>query len=68
MGKIGEIGVGKEDDPQPITLRFIECITARDLQGLKGLMTENHRFVDICEELHNGRDLNVDNWERFFKL
>ncbi|MHA1966311.1 MAG: hypothetical protein ACW964_00790 [Candidatus Hodarchaeales archaeon] len=43
-------------DPKYIALKFNECINSQDLNSLVNLMTEDHCFIDILEELHEGRE------------
>jgi ketosteroid isomerase-like protein len=50
-----------------VALRFNEMINTRDLQGLAELMTEDHTFIDIPGEVHEGRDQMVLGWFDFFK-
>jgi len=50
-----------------IALRFNERINTRDLTGLGEMMTEDHVFVDIPGEIHEGRALMVSGWFDFFK-
>lgn len=55
-------------DPKYIALKFNECINSQDIKGLVNLMTEDHSFIDISEELHQGRDEMQKGWEEFFNL
>ena len=50
-----------------IALRFNERINAQDLTGLSEMMTEDHVFIDIPGEVHEGRDMMVSGWFTFFK-
>ncbi|MFW9975043.1 MAG: nuclear transport factor 2 family protein [Candidatus Thorarchaeota archaeon] len=50
-----------------IALRFNERINARDLTGLGEMMTEDHVFIDIPGEVHEGRSVMVPGWFDFFK-
>lgn len=50
-----------------IALKFNERINARDLTGLAELMTEDHTFIDIPGEVHEGRDTMILGWFNFFK-
>lgn len=50
-----------------IALRFNERINARDLTGLGEMMTEDHVFIDIPGEVHEGRSPMVLGWFDFFK-
>ncbi len=51
-----------------IALRFNERINARDLTGLGEMMTEDHVFIDIPGEVHEGRSMMVSGWFDFFRL
>lgn len=48
-------------------LRFNERINARDLSGLAALMTEDHTFIDIPGEVHEGREKMTLGWFDFFR-
>jgi ketosteroid isomerase-like protein len=50
-----------------VALRFNEMINARNLTGLAELMTEDHTFIDIPGEVHEGRDRMITGWFDFFK-
>jgi ketosteroid isomerase-like protein len=58
------------DDLQLIStaLKFNERINTRDLTGLGEMMTEDHVFIDIPGEVHNGRPMMVSGWFDFFRL
>ena len=56
-----------ERDMISAALQFNERINARDLTGLGELMTENHVFIDISEEKHEGRERMISGWFDFFK-
>ena len=45
---------------------FNERINARDLEGLIGLMTDEHCFVDTDGNAVVGRDACADAWRGFF--
>jgi ketosteroid isomerase-like protein len=49
-----------------VALRFNERINARDLTGLGELMTEDHTFIDIPGEVHEGRNRMITGWFEFF--
>ena len=51
-----------------IALRFNERINTRNLTGLGELMTEDHVFIDIPGEVHQGRQMMVSGWFDFFRL
>ncbi|MFX1565578.1 MAG: nuclear transport factor 2 family protein [Promethearchaeota archaeon] len=50
-----------------VALRFNERINARDLTGLGELMTEDHVFIDISGEVHEGRERMIVGWFDFFR-
>ena len=54
-------------DPLSIAIRFNDCINRRDLGGLVGLMTSNHRFVDSAGNQTTGRDQMREAWKQFFE-
>ena len=57
----------KDTDLISVVLRFNERINARNLTGLGEMMTEDHVFIDIPGEVHEGRPLMVSGWFDFFK-
>jgi ketosteroid isomerase-like protein len=57
----------RDTDLISVALRFNERINARDLTGLGEMMTEDHVFIDIPGEVHEGRPLMVSGWFDFFK-
>jgi ketosteroid isomerase-like protein len=58
----------KDTDLISIALKFNERINARDLTGLGEMMTEDHVFIDIPGEVHEGRPMMVSGWFDFFRL
>ena len=50
-----------------IALRFNEMINTRNLTGLAELMTEDHTFIDIPGEIHEGRNRMITGWFDFFR-
>jgi ketosteroid isomerase-like protein len=50
-----------------VALRFNERINIRDLTGLGELMTEDHVFIDIPGEVHEGRERMIVGWFDFFR-
>jgi uncharacterized protein (TIGR02246 family) len=60
------IGLKKELELISIALRFNEAINARDLTELGELMTEDHVFIDIPGEVHEGRERMLTGWFEFF--
>ncbi len=57
----------KDSELISVTLRFNERINARDLTGLEEMMTDDHVFIDIPGEVHEGRSVMVSGWFDFFK-
>lgn len=57
----------EESDLISIVLRFNERINARDLTGLGEMMTEDHVFIDIPGEVHEGKAVMIAGWFDFFK-
>jgi predicted SnoaL-like aldol condensation-catalyzing enzyme len=53
-------------DPKLTALLFNEQINNRDLQGLAGLMTENHTLIVRGGEMVKGREANTRCWNLFF--
>ena len=49
-----------------LVLKFNERINARDLSGLGELMSEDHVFIDIPGEVHEGRERMIVGWFEFF--
>jgi len=54
-------------DPQAIALRFNDCITARDVDGLATLMTDDHQFVDTEQQVVSGKDACIEAWRGFLE-
>jgi ketosteroid isomerase-like protein len=55
-----------EAEPALVVRRFNEFINQRDLDGLTGLMSEGHTFVDSTGAAVNGRPACADAWQGFF--
>jgi hypothetical protein len=53
-------------DPKLVALLFNECITHRNLEGLAGLMTEDHAFIDRVGKVSTPKELMVKGWKDFF--
>lgn len=53
-------------DIMMVALNFNVRINRRDLEGLVELMTEDHRFIDIPGEVHEGKDVMKKGWREFF--
>ncbi len=61
---------GTEMKPQElisIALKFNEKINEQDLEGLAGLMTEDHTFVDSDNNATKGKKTTMRGWKEFFK-
>lgn len=54
-------------DPKRTALQFNEYINQQDLNGLTGLMTEAHTFIDRKGDTVKGRDAMRKGWADFFK-
>ena len=52
--------------PLAAVVSFIDCINCGDLDGLGGLMSEDHRLVVLDEPPVVGRDANLDAWNGYF--
>lgn len=52
--------------PLAAVLSFIDCINRSDLQGLGGLMHDDHRLVVLDEPPLVGRDASVVAWKGYF--
>ena len=50
-----------------IALEFNEKINQRDLEGLAGLMTDDHTFIDNSGEITKGKDVMKEGWKEFFE-
>ena len=55
-------------DPSPIqTVRaFNACINARDVEGIRRLMTADYTFIDSAGTAEAGLDAGVASWRGFF--
>lgn len=53
-------------DVMMVALKFNEKINARDLTGLVKLMTNDHVFIDIPGEIHEGKEMMKKGWRDFF--
>jgi len=54
--------------PVEIVLSFIDRINAHDVEGLRALMAEDHRFLDAEATEIRGAEAMRDAWERYFAL
>ncbi len=55
-------------NPIAVTQAFIDQINERDVEGLTGLMSDDHVFIDMDNGRSQGRDAMRANWEGYFKL
>jgi hypothetical protein len=53
-------------NPERIALAFNDCINQQDLEGLAGLMRENHPYIDSENEVCTGKGVMIQAWVRFF--
>ncbi|GAA0913841.1 nuclear transport factor 2 family protein [Virgisporangium aurantiacum] len=53
-------------DPALVVRRFNDFISDRDLDGLTGMMTDDHLFVDTTGATVAGRAACADAWQGFF--
>ncbi len=53
-------------DTMMAALRFNEKINRRDLEGLVGLMTEDHTFIDKPGKVSKGKNVMKEGWRTFF--
>ena len=54
-------------DPKLTALQFNECINRQDIDGLSGLMTEGHTFIDRQDHVDRGKETMTAGWIGFFK-
>ncbi|TFF67976.1 nuclear transport factor 2 family protein [Candidatus Thorarchaeota archaeon] len=47
--------------------RFNQCITEKDLDTLRSLMTEGHRFIDASGDVVEGKKEMTEAWRDFFR-
>ena len=52
--------------PLAAVVGFIDCVNRGDLEGLAGLLHEDHRLVVLDETPVVGRDANVEAWRGYF--
>lgn len=53
-------------DPKLIVLQFNESINNQDIDSLSKLMAQNYTFIDSSNEVHSGKERNVNGWIEFF--
>lgn len=54
-------------DPKLTALLFNEYINNQDINGLSGLMTDGHTFIDRDGGVHAGKESMTNGWIEFFK-
>ena len=54
--------------PLTVAMRFVERINAHDVDGLCGLMTGDHRFIDSLGTVVSGREALRDGWAGYFAM
>jgi ketosteroid isomerase-like protein len=55
------------DDSIAIVARFNQCVSARDIEGLSALMTDDHVFIDSANNVVRGKEAVVAAWMDFFR-
>jgi ketosteroid isomerase-like protein len=54
--------------PIDIARRFVDRINAKDIEGLIGLTSEDHQFVDSTGARYAGRDRMREGWGQYFRM
>ena len=54
------------DGASAVVVSFNDCITARDLDGLAGLMSDDHVFIDTAGDSVTGKRACLEAWRGFF--
>ncbi len=54
-------------DPKLTALQFNEYINRQDIEGLSGLMTEDHTFIDRKGHVDKGKGSMTKGWIDFFE-
>jgi ketosteroid isomerase-like protein len=54
-------------DPKLTALQFNEFINNQDIDGLSGLMTQDHTFIDREGEVDEGKESMTKGWIEFFQ-
>jgi hypothetical protein len=55
------------DDLISIVTAFNNHINGQDIQGMSGLMAENHVFIDRDGSSHGPKKVMIEGWKGFFK-
>lgn len=59
---------GMSDSAEVVARAFVEAINRQDVEGLTGLMTPGHRFVDSLENAVEGREKMRSAWVGYFRM
>lgn len=54
--------------PAEIALAFVDAINSKDLEGMAGLMTDDHKFIDGDGSELPGKDQMKAGWKMHFEL
>ncbi len=55
-------------DQISIVQAFNDCINKQDIDGLAGLMAEDHVFIDHDRSSHGPKSHMMEGWKEFFKM
>lgn len=56
------------ENPISIVKAFNDCINNQDIDGLSGLMAENHTFIDRDGNSDGPKSRMVEGWKQFFQM
>jgi uncharacterized protein (TIGR02246 family) len=56
------------DSAEVVARAFVEAINRQDVEGLAGLMTPGHRFVDSLGNVVEGREKMRAGWAGYFRM
>jgi uncharacterized protein (TIGR02246 family) len=56
------------DSAEVVARAFVDAINRQDVEGLAGLMTPGHRFVDSLGGVTEGREKMRAGWVGYFKM
>lgn len=56
------------DSAESVARAFVRAINRQDVEGLAGLMTEAHRFVDSLGNVVEGREKTLAGWAGYFRM
>jgi len=54
-------------DPKLTALQFNEHIDNQNIEGLSGLMTDDHTFIDREDAVYRGKETMTRSWMEFFR-